>query len=216
MTVTIEGALNRVRELIPGSDYLFPVENVNAMHDDTITRGQRIADAVTRNVGSWRFVIVQSCLLGIWIVTNLLLTAYEVRLHGWNVRAFDPAPFILLNLFLSFQAAYTAPFIMMSQNRQADKDRIAAEHDFHVNIRSEATIHAVLAHLRAQDDVMLTILRQLQMVHKLEPDASQAARRGGAGDLSARGEGDGLAQGRPAGEGRPGWKSPRSRPGDEA
>src|SRR5581483_2521360 len=82
-------------------------------------------------------------------------------------------PFILLNLMLSFQAAYAAPFIMMSQNRQSDKDRLAAEHDYCVNIRAEARIHAVLNHLQAQDEVMLAILRQLETIHGIEPNAAQ-------------------------------------------
>ena len=147
--------------------------NVNELHDTSMSGGQRVADAVARNVGSWRFIIIQSCLLAVWITTNLLFAANEYRINGLNLRAWDPAPFILLNLFLSFQAAYTAPIIMMSQNRQADKDRIAAEHDYHVNIRTEATIGAVLEHLKAQDDVMLAILRQLEAIHGVKPDRSQ-------------------------------------------
>jgi uncharacterized membrane protein len=170
---TLETALRRVRDLIPTSGYWFPVENINEMHDGTMGLGQRVADNVARTVGSWRFIIIQSVLLVMWISANVALGAHEASLYGFNLRAWDLAPFVLLNLMLSFEAAYTAPIIMMSQNRQADKDRIAAEHDFHVNIRAEATVHAVLAHLRAQDDVMLSILQQLQKVHGLKPDASQ-------------------------------------------
>jgi uncharacterized membrane protein len=73
-----------------------------------LTVGQRIADTVAANMGSWRFIIIQSGILVIWIILNV--TAY--------VQQWDPYPFILLNLALSFQAAYAAPFIMMSQNRQ--------------------------------------------------------------------------------------------------
>ncbi|HJU17565.1 MAG TPA: DUF1003 domain-containing protein [Stellaceae bacterium] len=75
--------------------------------------GDRVADRLAATVGSWRFIIVQSILLGLWIAINVV---------GW-IRAWDPYPFILLNLALSFQAAYTAPIIMMSQNRQAAIDR---------------------------------------------------------------------------------------------
>src|SRR3546814_13627010 len=81
------------------------------------TPGQRIADLVASAVGSWRFIIVQSVLLGAWIVGNAIT----------GHTAWDPFPFILLNLLLSFQAAYTAPVIMMSQNRQAALDRQHAE-----------------------------------------------------------------------------------------
>jgi uncharacterized membrane protein len=92
--------------------------------------GARLADAVAATVGSWRFVLVQSALLGAWILGNALAGG-----QGW-----DPYPFILLNLLLSFQAAYTAPIIMMSQNRQSDLDRDRALADYQVNLRAEADI----------------------------------------------------------------------------
>ena len=94
------------------------------------TFGARIADAVAAMVGSWPFIIVQSFLLVVWMALNV--TAY---MEHW-----DPYPFILLNLALSFQAAYAAPFIMMSQNRQAMIDRQAAEHDYDINIKAELEI----------------------------------------------------------------------------
>jgi uncharacterized membrane protein len=92
-----------------------------------LTIGQRVADSVAATVGSWRFIIIQSLILLAWIVLNV--TAY--------VQKWDPYPFILLNLALSFQAAYAAPFIMMSQNRQQDIDRKAAEGDYKINIKAE-------------------------------------------------------------------------------
>jgi uncharacterized membrane protein len=95
-----------------------------------LTVGQRIADTVAANMGSWRFIIIQSGILVIWIVLNV--TAY--------IQQWDPYPFILLNLALSFQAAYAAPFIMMSQNRQEDIDRKHAENDFQVNVKAELEI----------------------------------------------------------------------------
>src|SRR5439155_16859552 len=79
----------------------------NKMYDASLTLGQRIADGVAATMGSWRFIIVQSLLLAIWIVLNVTELIF---------RAWDPYPFILLNLALSFQAAYAAPIIMMSQN----------------------------------------------------------------------------------------------------
>jgi uncharacterized membrane protein len=142
------------------------MESVNAMHDETLTLGQRIADAVARNMGSWRFIIIQSFILVSWIVLN----AIELIAKPW-----DPYPFILLNLGLSFQAAYAAPFILMSQNRQSDKDRLAAEHDYCVNIRADVRVAAVIRHLEAQDDVILAILRQLEAVHHIQPDENQRA-----------------------------------------
>lgn len=92
------------------------------------TRGERIADAVAARVGSWPFIIVQTTLLALWIVGNAFL------IRDWfSGKPFDPYPFILLNLMLSFQAAYTGPFVLMSQNRQAARDRDEAEHDYDVN-----------------------------------------------------------------------------------
>jgi CRP/FNR family transcriptional regulator, cyclic AMP receptor protein len=108
--------------------------NVNEVDEERLTLGQRIADLVADTMGSWRFIIVQSSLLAIWIMLNV--TAW---LNRW-----DPYPFILLNLMLSFQAAYAAPFIMMSQNRQAAKDRIAAEIDHQVNEKAELGIGLLL------------------------------------------------------------------------
>jgi uncharacterized membrane protein len=86
------------------------------------TVGQRVADALARGAGSWPFIVAQSVLWGTWITINL-----TVPMRGW-----DPYPFILLNLALSFQAAYAAPIIMMSQNRQARKDRELARQTFRI------------------------------------------------------------------------------------
>ena|SRR6478672_5943269 len=117
--------------------------------DYKLTLGQRIADSVAATMGSWSFIIVQSGILLIWIVLNI--TAY--------VQQWDPYPFILLNLALSFQAAYAAPFIMMSQNRQQDIDRKAAEHDYQVNVKAELEIellHQKIDELREKEVLLLT------------------------------------------------------------
>jgi uncharacterized membrane protein len=101
-----------------------------APDEPLLTPGQRIADAVAATMGSWRFIIIQSTVLVGWIALNILAF----------VRHWDPYPFILLNLALSFQAAYAAPFIMMSQNRQQDVDRQKAESDYRVNVKAELEI----------------------------------------------------------------------------
>jgi uncharacterized membrane protein len=94
------------------------------------TRGQLLADAVARTVGSWRFISIQSAAIALWMGAN-----------AWVGKgAWDPYPFILLNLLLSFQAAYTAPAIMMSQNRQSELDRKHAENDYEVNVKAEMEI----------------------------------------------------------------------------
>src|SRR4051812_9256121 len=114
-----------------------------------LTAGQRIADTVAATMGSWTFIIIQSVILLVWIVLNV--TAY--------VQQWDPYPFILLNLALSFQAAYAAPFIMMSQNRQQDIDRKSAEHDYQINIKAELEIellHQKIDALRETELLQLT------------------------------------------------------------
>src|ERR1700674_604962 len=122
-----------------------------------LTRGAVLADWVAETVGSWRFIIIQSVLLGIWIILNVM--AY---INHW-----DPYPFILLNLALSFQAAYAAPIIMMSQNRQAAKDRLMAEQDYVVNIKAEEEVKSIMAHLEQQDEVMIDILRRIESQHQV-------------------------------------------------
>lgn len=115
----------------------------------TLTLGQKIADRVAATMGSWRFIIVQSVMLTIWIALNV--TAF--------VERWDPYPFILLNLALSFQAAYAAPFIMMAQNRQQDIDRKQAASDYQVNVKAELEIellHQKIDELREKEVLYLT------------------------------------------------------------
>ncbi|HSO12170.1 MAG TPA: DUF1003 domain-containing protein [Anaerolineales bacterium] len=108
--------------------------NVNVVEEERMTVGQRVADKVADTIGSWPFIIIQTIILTIWIIINV--TAW---INHW-----DPYPFILLNLMLSFQAAYSGPVIMMSQNRQAAKDRLAAEIDHQVNTKAELEINNLM------------------------------------------------------------------------
>ncbi|HYL57470.1 MAG TPA: DUF1003 domain-containing protein [Candidatus Acidoferrales bacterium] len=133
-----------------------PVQNINLIHAEKLTPGQRIADQLAAVMGSWAFIILQSILLACWIALNVV--AY---IHHW-----DPYPFILLNLALSFQAAYAAPIIMMSQNRQAAKDRLMAEQDYVVNIKAEEEVKSIMKHLEQQDEVMIDILRRIEAQHE--------------------------------------------------
>lgn len=132
------------------------------------TRSARFADAVAKTVGSWRFIIVQSALLVIWVIVNLI---------GF-IQQWDPYPFILLNLLLSTQAAYAAPIIMMSQNRQAEIDRRNAEHDYRVNVKAELEIellHNKIDALREQEILQLiTIIRRLAAHLAPELDATDS------------------------------------------
>jgi len=118
--------------------------------------GLKIADRFASVVGSWRFIIIQSVILAFWVAMNVV---------GY-VKHWDPYPFILLNLVLSFQAAYAAPIIMMSQNRQAAKDRLAADVDYQINVKAEEEVKAMMQHLEQQDELMIDILRQLETQHQ--------------------------------------------------
>jgi uncharacterized membrane protein len=118
-----------------------PVKNINEMISEQLTVGQRAADWVVARVGSWGFIIGQSSLLGIWAILNVT---------AW-IKHWDPYPFILMNLVLSLQAAYTAPMIMMSQNRQAARDRIEAHNDYEINLKAELEIRTILENLEAQN-----------------------------------------------------------------
>jgi uncharacterized membrane protein len=127
-----------------------------------LTTGEAIADLVAETVGSWRFIILQTVVLGIWIALNLM-----AAINHW-----DPYPFILLNLVLSFQAAYAAPIIMMSQNRQSEIDRRRAEHDYRINIKAELEIellHSKIDALREQEILKLLNIIQRLSAH-LAPD----------------------------------------------
>jgi uncharacterized membrane protein len=126
--------------------------NVNQVDQERLTIGQHIADTVANTMGSWRFIIIQSSILAIWITLNIT---------AW-VNHWDPYPFILLNLMLSFQAAYAAPFIMMSQNRQADKDRLAAEIDHQVNAKAELEIGLLMRRLDELEILIDANQRELQ------------------------------------------------------
>jgi uncharacterized membrane protein len=134
-----------------------PIVNVNQAAAERLTAGQRIADQLAAVMGSWSFIIVQSVLLALWIALNV--AAY---INHW-----DPYPFILLNLALSFQAAYAAPIIMMSQNRQAAKDRLMAEQDYQVNLKAEDELKSIMSHLEQQDEVMLDVLRRMEGQHQV-------------------------------------------------
>ena len=121
-----------------------PVRNVNELVEQGQTLGQRASDLVAKTAGSWKFIIWQSCLLCIWVALNIVSM----------IQHWDPYPFILMNLLLSLQAAYTAPIIMMSQNRQAERDRIEAHHDYEINQKAEIEIRAILDHLAIQDQAL--------------------------------------------------------------
>ena len=141
--------------------------NINVAMDENMTVGQRVADKVASFGGSWTFIFIYgSCLLA-WMIANTFILYYMG--HGENGAQFDPYPYILLNLMLSMTAAMQAPIIMMSQNRSAEKDRLAAEQDFKVNLKSELMLEELVRKQRERDVQMEELNRALA---KLKEGAS--------------------------------------------
>lgn len=129
--------------------------NLSADQGDTPSFGQRAADAVASFGGSWPFVGLFAATMLFWVVLNACL----VMTRG---STFDPYPYILLNLFLSMLAAIQAPVILMSQNRQSEKDRISAEHDYEVNLKAELEIMLLHEKIDALREKQWEELLQLQ------------------------------------------------------
>jgi len=139
--------------------------NVNEVEEEQMTWGQRIADKVADTIGSWPFITTQTIILITWITLNVTLKPND----RWDIY-----PFILLNLALSFQAAYSGPVIMMSQNRQAAKDRLAAEIDHDVNTKAELEINNLI---RRIDELELSIEEKHKEVKKLVGDGKKRKKK---------------------------------------
>ena len=148
--------------------------NTNREFEQNLTFGQRLADRVAAFGGSWTFIILFGVILFSWILLNSFLMARRGA-------AFDPYPFILLNLFLSMLAAIQAPIILMSQNRQSVKDRFDAAHDYEVNLKAELEIlslHEKIDELREKNWAELIEMQQEQI--RLLTALAQARAAGGA------------------------------------
>ena len=133
-----------------------PVKTWHAAHRESSSFGARVADQVAAFIGSWQFIIIQSVIFTIWVIFNTvwLFGAYQ----------FDPYPFILFNLFMSAEAAYASPLILMSQNRQAERDRIQAQHDYDTNIAAKEEIETIIRELNRLElqklDKILALLQE--------------------------------------------------------
>jgi len=172
MDITPSGSLTKSnaqahhahKNLLEGIHFKFPtfkhdhpsVIDVNKVADEQLTMGQRIADGVASVMGSWRFIIIQTVIVGAWIISNVWLLTHP----------FDPYPLILLNLLFSTQAAYAAPVIMMSQNRQSAKDRLMAESDYRTNLKAEEETRHIMEHLDHQDVVIMQIIKRMEGQHE--------------------------------------------------
>jgi len=134
----------------------FRHRNWHAAHREGMSTGAHIADVVASFIGSWPFIIVQSVIFVVWVIFN---TVWLFELYQ-----FDPYPFILFNLFMSAEAAYASPLILMSQNRQAERDRVQAEHDYETNIAAKEEIETILKELARLEleklDKILAILQK--------------------------------------------------------
>lgn len=132
------------------------VKNWHNVHKEKLTFGQKLADSVADGMGSWKFIIIQTIIVIGWMVLNLVGYCYQ-----W-----DPYPFILLNLLFSTQAAYAAPIIMMSQNRQSQRDREHAEADYQVNIQSKEEIEEIIIKLNNMEleklNKIITLLEEIK------------------------------------------------------
>lgn len=133
------------------------VKNLTELYDENTTLGDRISDKLAAFAGSWTFIICFSLVLIFWVIIN------SVR---WVFKPFDPYPFILMNLVLSCLAAFQAPVIMMSQNRQEEKDRIRAQHDYEVNERAESLIEDITKRLDRLEGTHKIILKNQEKILK--------------------------------------------------
>lgn len=135
----------------------YEIKDVEEQLESQATWGERAADTVSDFVGSWPFIIIYVSILAIWMFLNVTKFLFGV--------AWDPYPFILLNLFLSITAALQAPLIMMSQNRASDHDRLTAKNDFQTNIKSErgiSALHEKLDHLMMDDQSSNMKIQKIQ------------------------------------------------------
>jgi uncharacterized membrane protein len=116
-----------------------PHKSWHDIHFDRLPTGARVADLVAGFIGSWQFIIIQSVIFAVWVVIN---TLWLFAGYQW-----DPYPFILFNLFMSAEAAYSSPLILMSQNRQSERDREHAQHDYECNVAAKEEIETILSEL---------------------------------------------------------------------
>jgi len=125
------------------------------VHTDSLAFGQRLADSVANGMGSWRFIIIQTLIVALWMILNAIAF----------IQHWDPYPYILLNLLFSTQAAYAAPIIMMAQNRQSERDRAQADADYMTNCEAKEEIEELLKKLNSIEteklDKILALLEKM-------------------------------------------------------
>jgi uncharacterized membrane protein len=132
-----------------------PKSVLEKMNDHSNSFGSKMSDNVAATVGSWKFILIQSTIIVFWIIFNTQIPLEGLKFGNFVMHAWDSYPFIFLNLALSFQAAYTAPIIMMSQNRQSIIDRFNAEDDYRVNREAKEDVEHIKRELRSVHDKLL-------------------------------------------------------------
>lgn len=152
---------------------------VEELFQEERTRGQRAADWVATFVGSWWFIIVQTLIIVAWVLLNT-----TALLKHW-----DPYPFIFMNLIFSLESAFASPMILMSQNREAERDRLMAQHDYMLTMKAEAEVRAVLAHLAAQDKALEQMHAMLLAVMKQRAAEGQNGQNENGSTAAPQGDG---------------------------
>lgn len=130
-------------------------KDINKVHNENQSLGAKMADGIAKFAGSWTFIIAFISCLIFWIILNAVIL----------IKAYDPYPFILLNLILSCVAAIQAPVIMMSQNRQEEKDRLRAQNDYKTNLKTEIIIEDLHQKI---DQILINQDKMLQKIDKME------------------------------------------------
>jgi uncharacterized membrane protein len=138
------------RKLNP-DDHQHPV---NVLHHDEASFGEMLADKIAAGIGSWTFLIIQTCAVLLWLTLNII---------GF-MRHWDPFPFILLNLLFSVQAAYTGPVLLLAGNRQAQKDRLTLEHAAYEADKADMQNVEILKAIEKNTEVTLSILRHVEVL----------------------------------------------------
>ncbi len=157
-----------------------PVRDLNREADRRQGFAQRVGDDFARLVGSWIFVLVQAGIMVVWVVLNALNL----------IARWDPYPFQLLNFVLSLEAVLWVSVVLMALNRLSDRDRLRAQHDYEIDVKSEEEVKALMNHLMHQDEILLQIVNRLdradrelkRLARRLEPAhevGAEAPRSGG-------------------------------------
>ncbi len=135
---------------------MFTTKTWHDLHTQSLSYGQRVADKVARLIGSWRFIVLQSVFVACWMLFN-----FAAFVNHW-----DAYPFVLLNFLFSAQAAYVAPIIMMSQNRQSERDRVQAQKDYQTNTEAKIEIEELQILLKSIEleklDRIIEMLKEMK------------------------------------------------------